>query len=157
MASEGELVVRKSITVRCSVEDAFRVFTDEIGSWWPLASHSVGGSRARTCAMEGRVGGRLFERLDDGTEETWGTVTAWEPPLRLSYTWHPGRDETTAQEVEMRFSPAGDGTRVELEHRGWEKLGDEAEETAKGYDSGWDYVLGQRYGDAANAVGEPAG
>ncbi len=142
MTSESDLVLRKSVTVRCSVEEAFRVFTEGIGSWWPLQTHSVGEDRAQTCVLEGRVGGRFFERQEGGAEEVWGTVTAWEPPQRLAFTWHPGRDESTAQEVVLRFTPVDGGTRVELEHKGWEKLGEKAAAAYKDYDSGWDFVLG---------------
>jgi uncharacterized protein YndB with AHSA1/START domain len=103
--------------------------------------------------LEGRIGGRFFERQEDGTEAVWGTVTAWEPPLRLAFTWHPGRAESTAQEVEVRFTPVDGGTRVELEHRGWEKLGERAEEARNEYDSGWDFVLGHY----VNVINSPSG
>ena len=142
MTSASDLVVRKSVMVRCSVEEAFRVFSEGVATWWPLETHSVGERSAKTCVLEGRVGGRFFERQEDGREELWGTVTAWEPPQRLAFTWHPGRAESTAQEVAIRFTPVDGGTRVELEHRGWEKLGERAEEARNEYESGWDFVLG---------------
>jgi hypothetical protein len=41
----------------------------------------------------------------------------------------------------VRFVAEGDGTRVELEHRGWERYGDDAAETCSSYNSGWDVVL----------------
>ena len=72
--------------------------------------------------MEGRVGGRIFERTRDGQEWDWGEVTVWEPPSRLVYLWHLKRDRAEATEVEIRFGPtAPDGTRVDIEHRGWER------------------------------------
>jgi uncharacterized protein YndB with AHSA1/START domain len=142
MTSASDLVVHKSVTVSCSVEEAFRVFTEGVATWWPLQTHSLGEHRAQTCVIEGRVGGRFFEGQEDGREELWGTVTVWEPPQRLAYTWHPGRAESSAQEVEVRFTPVDGGTRVELEHRGWEKLGERAEEARNEYDSGWDFVIG---------------
>ncbi len=142
MTSASDLVVRKSVTARCSVEEAFRVFSEGVATWWPLQTHSVGERSAKTCVLEGRMGGRFFERQEDGTEAVWGTVTAWEPPQRLAFTWHPGRAESTAQGIEIRFTPVGGGTRVELEHRGWEKLGERAEEARNEYESGWDFVLG---------------
>ncbi len=153
MTSASDLVVRKSVTVRCSVEEAFRVFTEGVATWWPLETHSVGERSAKTCVLEARVGGRFFERQKDGSEELWGTVTVCEPPLRLAFTWHPGRTESTAQEVEIRLTPVDAGTRVELEHRGWEKLGERAEEARNEYDSGWDFVIGH-YVDVINS---PAG
>jgi uncharacterized protein YndB with AHSA1/START domain len=145
-------VVRKSIVVDAPVEQAFRVFTDEMATWWPVETHSVSRERAETAVLEGGVGGRLYERTADGDEILWGEVTVWEPPHRLSYTWHPGRGAETAQEVEMRFVPEGRRTRVELEHRGWERLGDEAAEIIASYDTGWDLVLRERYAEAASAA-----
>ena len=71
--------------------------------------------------LEGRVGGRIFERTPEGEEWDWGEVTAWEPPARLVYLWHLKRDRAEATEVEIRFvSLASDATRVDIEHRGWE-------------------------------------
>ena len=75
--------------------------------------------------LEPRVGGRLFERTRGGDEHDWGRVTVWEPPRRLGYTWHLRADRSDATDVEIRFVPAGGGTRVEIEHRGWERLGAE--------------------------------
>lgn len=133
--------VRKSIEVTCGPADAFGLFTDEIDSWWPLATHSVGEGDTVSCHFEGRESGRIYEILGDGTIHLWGTVTAWEPSARVVFSWHPGRDSATAQEVELRFIGISKGTRVELEHRGWELLGERAEETRDGYDSGWVPVL----------------
>ena len=136
--------VRKTVEVGCTVAEAFRLFTDEIDSWWPLATHSIGEADAEACYFEGREGGRIYESDADGSIHLWGTVTAWEPPARVIFTWHPGRDASTAQEVELRFSESADGTRVDLEHRGWEILGDRAVETRSAYESGWVGVL-ERY------------
>ena len=99
--------------------------------------------------MEARVGGRLFERTLSGEEHVWGTITAWEPPNRVVYSWHPGRGEETAQEVEVTFKAEGDGTRVRIRHYGWETLGDRLDETVASYDEGWNLVI-RRYLEAAN-------
>ncbi|MDX1661795.1 MAG: SRPBCC domain-containing protein [Gemmatimonadota bacterium] len=139
--------VEKSIFVPWDPETAFDRFVHRIGEWWPLETHSVGTDRARTCAIEPREGGRVYETWDDGTERRWGTVTEWAPPERLAFTWHPGRSETTRQQVVVTFDAEGDGTRLDVVHGGWERLGEEAEETRRGYSPGWDHVLG-RYADA---------
>jgi uncharacterized protein YndB with AHSA1/START domain len=136
--------VRKAIEVGCTVEEAFRLFVEEIDSWWPLAIHSVGESEAESCYIEGREGGRIYETHRDGSIHLWGTVTAWEPPEKVVFTWHPGRDASTAQEVELRFSRISGGTRIELEHRNWETLGEMAARTRAGYETGWVPVL-ERY------------
>lgn len=142
------MVLRKSVTVNAPVEKAFRVYTEGLAMWWPTKTHSVAEERVETAVFEGGVGGRIFEREADGSEHLWGTVLEWDPPHRIVHTWHPGRDEETAQRIEMRFIPEGDGTRVELEHRGWENLGADARQIFENYDGGWDFVLGQRYAGA---------
>jgi len=136
--------VQKEIVVGCEPARAFEIFTDQIDSWWPLASHSVGQENAEACYFEGHEGGRIFETHRDGSVHLWGTVSVWDPPRSVIFSWHPGRDVSTAQEVELRFSACEGGTRVELEHRGWESLGDSAEKTRNGYDQGWAPVL-QRF------------
>jgi uncharacterized protein YndB with AHSA1/START domain len=145
-----DLTLRKTITVARPPEVAFRVFTEGLASWWPARTHSVGHERVDTIVLEGHVGGRFYERLDDGTEHDWGEITTWDPPGRLGMTWHAGRDPETAQQLEIRFVAEDDGTRVELEQTGWEVLGDEAEATRANYASGWTGVLGS-YAEAVDA------
>lgn len=137
--------VVKTIEVPWPVDRAFRRFTTEVGEWWPLATHSVGQARTRTCRFEPREGGRLYEVIEGGEEADWGVVTAWEPSRRVAFTWFPGREPDTEQRVEVTFHPAdGGGTVVELSHAGWERLGEAGQEMRDGYDSGWDFVL-ERY------------
>lgn len=144
--------VRCSVRVRPAPHEAFRIFTDDIDTWWPLATHSIGRERARQCAFDGRVGGTVHEIADDGTVHVWGTVTVWEPPDRVVFSWHPGRAASTAQEVELRFVPDGAGTRVELEHRRWDRFGDGAAAARDGYEQGWPPVL-DRFVGRAGPVG----
>lgn len=141
--------VRKTVRVSRAPEDAFRVFTAGIASWWPLKTHSLSHDRANTCVLEPREGGTLHEIRDDGERIAWAEVLAWDPPRRLVLAWHPGRPEAEAQEVEVRFVADGDGTRVELEHRGWQALGAEAAALRERYDGGWEGVLVERFGGAA--------
>lgn len=132
--------VRKRITVGWPPEQAFRRFTAEIAEWWPLATYSVGQERAETVVFETRLGGRIYERQRDGTEVPWGTVQVWEPPHRVVFSWHPGYGTDEAQTVEVRFHALDAGTRVEVEHRGWERRKDGAVLRGQ-YDSGWPVVL----------------
>lgn len=141
----------KSVTVSCPVELAFEVFTSRIGSWWPLGQYSIGQERARDCAIDPRVGGEVYELADDGERSPWGRVLAWDPPNRFAMTWHPGREADSAQEVEVRFLEAPEGTRVELEHRGWAALGEKAREAREGYAGGWDHVLVDCFAPACRA------
>ena len=138
--------VRKSITVPWKPAVAFRRFTDGIAQWWPLTSHGVSGSAEAGVTFEGRVGGRVYETAPDGTEHLWGTVTEWDPPRRIVFTWHPGRPVDTRQEVEVTFQLAGEGSRTDLVHSGWEHLGERAAEIRANYDTGWDVVLGRYAG-----------
>lgn len=52
------------------------------------------------------------------------------------------RPEKPATEVEVTFTPDGDGTVVRLEHRHWERFGEEATEARSGYEGGWQGLLG---------------
>lgn len=140
-AQATEMVVRKSVRVPLALHEAFRLYTERMGTWWPLRMYSVGQERSVDVVMERAVGGRLYERLSDGSESVWGRIVVWDPPRSVVHTWHPARDQGTAQEVELTFTSDGDGTRLDLEHRGWEKLGDEAAAKMGGYDEGWNNVL----------------
>jgi uncharacterized protein YndB with AHSA1/START domain len=146
----SETVIQKSVLVAVPAERAFTVFAQEMHTWWPLRTHAVDTKDPDTVILEGREGGRFFERTAAGEEHLWGTVVTWEPPHRLGYTWHPGRGEETAQEVEVTFEAEGDGTRVDLRHWGWEKLGERMEEVVADYEDGWDTVIGE-YVERVNA------
>lgn len=135
-----ELVVRKSLHVAAPVERAWEVFTERIAEWWPLQTHSVHHERAETVVLEREEGGRMYERTAEGDEAPWGTVLVWEPPRRLAVSWFVNPARPAPTEWEVRFEPEGDGTRVELEHRGWERDEDGAEASAA-YEKGWDLVL----------------
>lgn len=141
------LVVRKEVVVEAAPALAFEIFTERIGAWWPLRTHSVGQDRVINAVMEAGVGGRIYEVTDAGQSD-WGVVTTWTPPHQVAFTWHPGRAPATQQLVEVTFAPEGSRTRVTLVHTGWETLGDEAEAAMRDYDKGWEPVLAQ-YANAA--------
>jgi len=130
------------VTVPQPPEEAFRLFTDEMAAWWPLATHSVGGTDATGLVFEQGVGGRIVETLRNGDTTVWGIVTVWDPPARVRFTWHPGTPEDEATDVEVTFTPAGAGTTVELVHSGWQRRPD-GREARDDYDPGWDVVLEQ--------------
>jgi uncharacterized protein YndB with AHSA1/START domain len=131
--------IQKSVIVPLPVEKAFHLFTDAMDTWWPFDTHSTGGEKVETAVIEAREGGRWYERHSDGTEHDWGTVTAWEPPSRFAVDWQVSPN-VIGSELEVRFTPEGDDTHVDLEHRGWERC---APGSRENYDSGWDYVLGR--------------
>jgi uncharacterized protein YndB with AHSA1/START domain len=122
-----------------------------MGSWWPLETHSIAvdqelGQKAESISVDTREGGRIEEMLEDGSTLDWGHIVAWEPPRRVVIAWKPNDLPTPPTEVDVRFSPQGDATLVEVEHRGWDRLGDASDEIRPLYASegGWTMVL-ERY------------
>ena len=146
--------VRKSVTVKAPPEKAFKVFTAGVGRWWPK-THHIGAAEPETVVIEPKVGGRWYERGLDGVECEIGKVLVWDPPARLVLGWQLTPDwkfdPDLVTEVEVRFTPEGDGaTRVELEHRNLERFGDRAETVRSQIDApnGWGGLL-QLFADAA--------
>jgi hypothetical protein len=148
--------VVKEVLVPCTCAAAFAVFTGQIHQWWPVASHSLGGADTVGVTMEPRVGGRILERHVDGSEHLWGSVTAWEVPSRVAFTWHVGRASERAQRVEVTFAPAASGTRVRLVHSGWEALDAEARSKRDQYDKGWELVFVRCFAECAAATASGA-
>jgi uncharacterized protein YndB with AHSA1/START domain len=140
--------LRLSVRVPRPPAEAFELFTAGLARWWPLATHSISQAHAASCVIEPRVGGAVYEVDRDGTRHPWGQVRAWDPPRRLVLFWHPGRPQEQGQEVEVRFEPEGAATRVELEHRDWQKLGAEAAQGRESYGRGWATVV-QKYVEAS--------
>ncbi len=139
--------IRLSAVVSQPAAEAFRLFTEGIGEWWPLhEGFSYGGEHAKEVHLEPVTGGRFYERYADGQEFDVGRVLVYEPPTRIVFTWQGGWAAPT--EVEVRFSAEGPVTRVDLEHRGWERLGALAQEHRTSFMNGWPTVLG-RYRRAA--------
>ncbi|HEX2292527.1 MAG TPA: SRPBCC domain-containing protein [Gaiellaceae bacterium] len=133
--TEALAAIDKTITVDASQEVAWETFTRRLGSWWPR-SHTVFHEKVQELVFDERAGGRVYERSTEGEEADWADVLAWEPHSRFLLRWrvNPERGPT---ELEVRFTPEGAGTRVDLQHRGW----DDPEGRAN-YGPGWDYVLG---------------
>jgi len=133
--------IRIEFELACPAEHAFRTWTAGISRWWP-ADHTATGDGDLEVVLEGRVGGRIFERTSAGDEHDWGEVTVWEPPRRLGYLWHLRRDRADATDVEITFVDLGDArTRVEIEHRGWERLGARGEARRDANRRGWGGLL----------------
>jgi uncharacterized protein YndB with AHSA1/START domain len=148
--------VRRSIRVKANPAKAFDVFTGGITRWW-IKSHSINKSPQKEVVIEPRVGGRWYERGEDGSECPWGRVLAWEPPSRLVLAWQiDGRwqfNPDLVTEVEVRFVADGAETRVELEHRHLDRLGDAAEPSRAAFESpqGWGGLLERFAADVAAA------
>jgi len=68
-------------------------------------------------------------------------VNVWDPPNRVAFTWKTNQDWDGDTQVEITFTPEGGGTRVQLRHTGWERVGDRAEAARESYAGGWGEVL----------------
>ena len=141
--------VVRATTVATSRDRAFKVFTEQIGTWWPK-EYSIGDADMADFVLEPRVGGRWYEIGVDGSECDTGRVLVYDPPERVVFAWHINGEWTFdpdpdhASEVEVRFVAEGPNTtRVELEHRHFERHGDTAPGVhgAVGDASGWNYCL----------------
>jgi uncharacterized protein YndB with AHSA1/START domain len=146
--------LRIAFDVATPSDRAFSVWTADIGRWWP-ADHTATGATDLAVILEPRTGGRIFERTAEGQEIDWGEILVWEPPRRFVYNWHLKRDRANATEVEIRFVPTSPtATRVEIEHRAWERLGSEGPTWRDRNRGGWDTLLPHyRAALAADAAG----
>jgi len=141
--------VRKVMNVKAPPPVAWRVFTEKMSTWWPLENYKIGKAKAVEAVIEPRVGGRWYERGDDGSTCDWGRVLVWEPNSRLVLTWDISADwqydPKLNTEIEVRFIPEGkDETRVELEHRRLDRYGARRDEMRRIFDTegDWGQLLG---------------
>ncbi len=122
-----EATATVAVQVPAPPEVAFDLFTREVDLWWRRGRKFRHGDGVITIAPG--VGGRVYERWrdDQGDREfELGRVTAWQPGVRLQFTWRnatftPLQDT----EVEVTFAAIGSGTLVTVRHRGWDSLPDD--------------------------------
>ena len=139
--------LRHTVIVEAPREHAFEIFTRGIDTWW-FRDHSIGTEPLKEVVMEPREGGRVFERGVHGAECDWGRVLVWEPPSRLVVAsqiggdWQFDPDPTHASEYEVRFiEEAPARTRVEFEHRHFERHGEAGSDIRDSVDRGWPKLL----------------
>ncbi len=136
---------RAEVTVEASPEEAFALFTEDIGLWWRRDTpYWNDRERGLSVRIEPGEGGRFIEvyELETGGGMEVGRVTAWEPGRRLALTWtQVGWPQGASTQLEITFEPVADGTRVRLQHTGFERVPGAIDFIA-GYDSGWKEVLG---------------
>ena len=144
--------VRTSIVVEAPISRAFKVFTEDFGSFKP-AEHNMLKVEIAETVFERKVGGFLYDRGVDGSVCRWARVLAYEPPNRvllswdISPHWQVETDLDKTSEVEVRFvAETPDRTRVELEHRNLDRHGEGWQGVRDGVagDQGWPLYL-QRY------------
>jgi uncharacterized protein YndB with AHSA1/START domain len=113
-----------SLRVKATPQEAFDVFTQEIGVWWrPNELFQLTPRGDGVLRFDGGENGRLLTTLANGTEFEIGRVTAWAPGERLAFTWRQATfalDQAT--HVEVTFEEIGDETRITVEHRGWDTI-----------------------------------
>ena len=130
--------IRREILVPVTATVAFGRFVDDIGTWWPVATHSVFGADARV-RFDAAL---LIEESPTGRRTTWAEVVDFNPPRLVRLNWHAGQPDAEATEVVVTFEDRDGGTLVSLQHCGWERRRDPAS-ARREYDSGWDVVLGE--------------
>ena len=133
--------IMKTLAVPLNSDTAFALFTKEIDIWWPKATHSVTGTKAKL-VFPTHKGGEIIETGEDGVIAVWGKLIAYEPGAYLAFTWHPGKDAKEATVVTVSFTQTKDGTQCDLTHGGFDILGDTADAVSTSYLKGWDMVLG---------------
>lgn len=113
-----------ALRIGASPERVFEAFVSEIDRWWHhngLFQFTVG--RTGRMAFEPGPDGRLTETYDDGSVFEVGRIRVWEPPSRLVLSWRQASfSDGQETEVHVRFEPAGDETRVTVEHFGWDAI-----------------------------------
>jgi uncharacterized protein YndB with AHSA1/START domain len=133
--------LRLSFVVECPPDHAFDTWTRKASSWWPV-EHTVSHEVGAEIVFEPREGGRIFERTPNGDEIEWGQVVEWDPPRRLRYLWHIATDAKNATDVEIVFRELPDSsTQIDIEHGGWDRLGDIGQTWRDANHAGWDGVL----------------
>ncbi len=152
-----EAVVRKSVRVKAPIEHTFKVFVEQMESWWPQ-THHIGKTPFVALFVEPRVGGRWYEQNAEGELCDWGRVLKWNPPHLVTLSWHVGpkehenpeakwgfdEDLSKASEVEVRFTDEGRGvTLVELTHSKLERHGGDTQKLRALFDGpgAWQGIL----------------
>ena len=141
-------------TYAASIDQAWALWTTRAGieSWWGPEGFGV-----TVTSLDLRPGGELVYLMTATapqqvafmkqagmplSTECKVTYTEVSPPGRLAYLWHLRRDRADATEVEIRFIERDDApTLVEIEHRGWERLGPEGEGWRDRNHDGWVTLL----------------
>ena len=150
--------ITKTIEVPCGQQEAFTVFVEQMGSWWPLSHFSMSaqtGSSAKTLRVESKLGGRIVEVATDETEHHWGTFRAYDPYGSFSMDFHMGLPPCESR-VEVTFTVVEtERTRVVLTHSNWEAYGDMADMMISGYGKGWGAIFEEAF--LAACGGTPSG
>jgi uncharacterized protein YndB with AHSA1/START domain len=113
-----------SLRVAAPPDRTFAAFTEEIGAWWrPNRLFRFTDRQDTTLAFEPEPPERLVEIGTDGERFVIGPVLEWEPPRHLAFGWRQaGFADEQSTEVSVRFEAVDTGTRVTVEHFGWDTI-----------------------------------
>lgn len=152
------LVARASVEVRVDPATAFTVFTERIDDWWVRSPYAWNdAAKAVGIRFEPGVGGRWVEVHDADMGEGFeiGVIRVWEPGERLVVSYRDADLPEPLTEVEVRFEAIAGGTRVTVEHRGWERVDPAVAARKAGQkEAGWQHVLSWFAQGAAGGSGQ---
>lgn len=129
----GELAVRRSIVIAAPRERVWEEFgSAERMKQWFVCERLV---------LEPREGGRFETEGDHGSIHYvfGGKVVRYQPPREVTVEWGwvpPRWPDVTL--LSFLLEPEGGGTRVEIVHHGFERLGAWAREVYESFEGGWD-------------------
>jgi SAM-dependent methyltransferase len=107
-------IVRVSVDVTLDPPATFEILIDQLT--FALARAGM--------RMESGAGGRVHAGA-----LTVGTIVSWRPGEHVALEWHPADWQPDATiTIDLRLERAGDGTRVTIEHRGWDRLVGDADD-----------------------------
>ena len=122
--------VRVTTVISVDPATAFSIFTEEIGSWWkPKVRHLFRENQAGVLKFIPGPNGRLLEVYADTPDDPFevGRVLMWIPAQRLVFEWRQlGFGPNDLTHVDIKFEAVDNGTRVTLEHLGWESIPSES-------------------------------
>ena len=135
--------ITKELIVETTQANAFKVFTENMDSWWPR-THHIGKSPMTQLLLEPGPNGRWFSRHEDGSEVNIGYVLVWQPHDVLVLAWQVnGRfeyDPEIVTEVEVQFIASGPRTTlIKFEHKNLARLGEG--KAIESMDEGWGMIL----------------
>ena len=143
--------VTVSTIVAVDPATAFAIFTSEIDLWWKPKVHGLfRPGRNGTLKFDN---GRLMEIDTFGEPFEIGRILAWEPARRLVFEWRQeGFAPGERTEVEVRFEAAPPGTRVTVQHRGWDALATHHPARHGVTGNAFTSMIGLRWADALTAL-----
>lgn len=117
-----------------SPETVFRHWTEPglVTKWW-----------AQQAEVEPRTGGAYLFSWPQMDWRLRGRYTTFDPNQRLVFTWAWDHEpDTPERQVEVRFDPAGDGTRLTITHGPYGMSASEQQDR-QGHLEGWQHFSSQ--------------